>query len=718
VQPTENTARRPEADRLIYPAQLAIAGHTVGYVPLFLSTQLNFNEYKWDEVALQVADREFQLPRDFADMPLPANFQSQVRRGVPRLAFAKCRFLRYRPDFSPRGSPRRLVIDIERTNYLDYLRSGEYLDHLIPGATQTYRDKYAPTVDETTSDQSSLNLTNICGVGIFLISADHKVIVSKHSPHVSVQPNVYSYSASGTMDWSNINETFRRDRWQEGDRNEFIHPFSQVTRECLEEIRHEPDPERLTLFGLGLDARNLYVQFSFFEWTSKSSHHIISTAPYAEDFHLELSKLEAIDLEPHTIASVIRERTWEPCAEAALLSLCAREYGVAAIERALDFDFVRRRWRNEMLAEWSRRAALADDLAVSSSRYPAKRILPESARYANAVASFAREAVTGVDVVEIGCGTGRVTEQLLGMAASYTVVDASADMIKRAKERLGERSRLVKFVNEFAQDYRGSHGIVIASLVLIHNVDDYEFKELARAMSDCADRMLLFEHVDAPRIPHPHTRLRSEEDLVAEFSDFVIARRDSYRLFEDEIAFLDLIRSAPGPAVESAEITMEAQTKKAAAARPVRLFYSYAHRDRRFRVQLEGHLSVMKRTNLVADWHDRLIVPGSDWVEEIDERLDKAEIILLLISADFLASDYCVGVEMQAALRRHSEGRSRVIPVIVRPCDWQSAGLAHLEVLPPNGRPIVSWKDRDEAFAQVALGIRRAVDRFKSDHGM
>ena len=675
------------------------------------------NEYQWDEVDVQLSDEDFELPSGFDSMPMPVEFRTRLQAGARREEFDKCRFIRYRPHFFSAGSPGRLILEIGRTNYLDYLRSGEHLDRRIPGQRVTFRDRYAAHVTAG-PDLAALPLTNICGVGIFLVTPDHKVIVMEHSRHVSVHAGSMSYSASGTMDWNLedtpfVGEARGNDAW-----SGFVHPFTQVSRECLEEIGHTPHPERLTLFGLGLDARRLYVQFSFFEWTTRSAEEIIRTASYARDFHLEISHLEAVDLDPVTVARVIRERQWEPCAEAALLSLCAREHGVEADEQALDPDFVRQRWRQQMRAEWSRRAALTGDLAVMSSRYPRARVQEASARYAKAVVDFAREAITEADVLDVGCGTGRLAEQLAGLAASYTAVDASPEMLGRAKDRVAATGRTVSFVQTFGQDYDGLHDVVIVSLVLIHNVDDHEFAELVHSISNAAERVLLFEHVDTPGLRHPHTRLRSEEELVGAFPEFAVHRRTHHDLLGDKVVFLDLVRApvgvAPAPATTGSPDTATTPAAPAAQSAPpaapaIRLFYSYAHRDTRFKVELDKHLSVLKRQGILSEWHDRMIPPGSEWAEQIDSQLRAAQVILLLISADFLASEYCMGIEVREALRMHASGATRVIPVIVRPCDWQADEFARLQALPTDGRAISSWKNRDDAFANVAIGIRTAV---------
>ena len=146
--------------------------------------------------------------------------------------------------------------------------------------------------------------------------------------------------------------------------------------------------------------------------------------------------------------------------------------------------------------------------------------------------------------------------------------------------------------------------------------------------------------------------------------------------------------------------------------KPLDLFYSYSHRDEKLRDELEKHLSLLKRQEVISAWHDRKILAGEEWKGEIDEHLDKAHVILLLISSDFLASHYCYDLEMNRALQRHERREARVIPVILRPCDWTSAPFAKLQALPKDAKPVTKWRNRDEAFLDVADGIRKVAEEF------
>jgi hypothetical protein len=112
---------------------------------------------------------------------------------------------------------------------------------------------------------------------------------------------------------------------------------------------------------------------------------------------------------------------------------------------------------------------------------------------------------------------------------------------------------------------------------------------------------------------------------------------------------------------------------------------------------------------VIREWYDREITAGTEWKGQIDQHFNSAGVILLLISADFLASDYCYDVEMKRALERHDQGEARVIPVILRPVDWKGAPFGKLQALPTDAKPVNSWNNRDEAFTDVARGIRQAV---------
>jgi len=147
------------------------------------------------------------------------------------------------------------------------------------------------------------------------------------------------------------------------------------------------------------------------------------------------------------------------------------------------------------------------------------------------------------------------------------------------------------------------------------------------------------------------------------------------------------------------------------------LFFSYSHQDEGLRDELEVHLTSLKRQGLIETWHDRRIEAGQEWRATIDENLEAAEAILLLVSPDFIASEYCNAVELRRALERHEEGSARVIPVILRPCDWQNLPFGKLQATPPDGRPVTQWPDRDQAFLEVTRAVKKAVEAMGGGSG-
>lgn len=135
----------------------------------------------------------------------------------------------------------------------------------------------------------------------------------------------------------------------------------------------------------------------------------------------------------------------------------------------------------------------------------------------------------------------------------------------------------------------------------------------------------------------------------------------------------------------------------------VSIFFSYSHRDESLRDELEKHLAGLKHQGLIDTWHDRRITAGEEVDDAISEHLEKADIILLLVSPDFIASDYCYSIEMVRALQRHNNGEARVIPVILRPCDWKDLEFGKLLATPKDGKPVTKFPNQDEAFLEVTI---------------
>jgi hypothetical protein len=145
------------------------------------------------------------------------------------------------------------------------------------------------------------------------------------------------------------------------------------------------------------------------------------------------------------------------------------------------------------------------------------------------------------------------------------------------------------------------------------------------------------------------------------------------------------------------------------------IFFAYSREDSDLRERLDKHLSGLKRRNYINTWFDGQIEAGTEWEKEIDFALSKADIILLLISADFIASDYCFDVEMKKAISRHEKGDAVIIPIILHPCDWSDLPFSKIQGLPQNGKAITSenWKSPEFALSEIAKSIKETVESLR-----
>jgi hypothetical protein len=141
----------------------------------------------------------------------------------------------------------------------------------------------------------------------------------------------------------------------------------------------------------------------------------------------------------------------------------------------------------------------------------------------------------------------------------------------------------------------------------------------------------------------------------------------------------------------------------------VRVFFFYCHADEYYRNELEKHLISLKHQGLIESWHDRKIIAGEEWDRRINDELGRANVILLLISSDFIASKYCYELEMTEAIKRHDHKAAIVIPVILRPCDWTELPFGKLHALPKDGKPVSTYTSLDEAFLEITEGVGNAA---------
>lgn len=142
-----------------------------------------------------------------------------------------------------------------------------------------------------------------------------------------------------------------------------------------------------------------------------------------------------------------------------------------------------------------------------------------------------------------------------------------------------------------------------------------------------------------------------------------------------------------------------------------RIFVSYAHEDRALKEELDKHLKVLKRSSKVEVWSDREIALGQEFNEAIKSELHRADIILLLVSVDFNASDFIWDEELSVAMQRHEQGTAAVVPIILRRCDWDEMPYAKLQALPPQATPLTEYSDPDTAYTEIAQAINELVDQ-------
>lgn len=149
--------------------------------------------------------------------------------------------------------------------------------------------------------------------------------------------------------------------------------------------------------------------------------------------------------------------------------------------------------------------------------------------------------------------------------------------------------------------------------------------------------------------------------------------------------------------------------------RAARIFVSYSHKDERLLNELKTHLSPLHRLKLIETWDDREIRAGEEFGEKINENLERADIILLLVSSDFIASNYCYEKEMTRALERHEKSEARVVPVIVRDAKWEVIPqLSKLQAIPKNAKPVRNWPNKDTAWKDVSDRIQKMIEDMRA----
>jgi hypothetical protein len=176
-----------------------------------------------------------------------------------------------------------------------------------------------------------------------------------------------------------------------------------------------------------------------------------------------------------------------------------------------------------------------------------------------------------------------------------------------------------------------------------------------------------------------------------------------------EYGGLARLKRTSGNFICDAQISLDNTYQTGSEGAPlIKLVFSYAHADEALRNELEKHLAPLKRQGLIEPWHDRRIVPGQEFGGQIERHFQDADIILLLVSPDFINSNYCYDVEMVSAIERHNRHEAVVIPVILRPCHWHDLPFGGILAATVDGKPVTQFPSLDEGFYQVVDAIKRA----------
>ncbi len=202
--------------------------------------------------------------------------------------------------------------------------------------------------------------------------------------------------------------------------------------------------------------------------------------------------------------------------------------------------------------------------------------------------------------------------------------------------------------------------------------------------------------------PAGKVRLRHQiEDLQAEMRPFDAEKAQLLAVSAEERSFSETISSPTPMSTPAKPVSLE----------PLSVFISYAHADEALKNDLVIGLKLLEREGKIRAWQDRDIEAGREWEPEIKAALEAADIVLLLVTRRFLASDYCFDIEMTGALEA---GTAKVIPIVLSPCEWDKSPCQKLQALPSRGRPVTTWEHQDEAWLDVEKGLRRVVESLQA----
>ena len=523
----ENTAmqsypRAPELDQI--ENLFILSDIRLSYFTIIASWIWEHNEYSYGDVHVERnRERFYKVPDEFIIHWKELEKSKNITIGKFNANVQQVRLDHYSFDCS-RDS--ELTLFVSPISYGDFLMTSNHLDYPITQNSEyTFRDKYF-------SDTSSFikpELSCLCGVGVFIITADNKIIIRQSSDYVTVAPTMFSYAASGSMDWSDD-----------------LHPFDEICRECMEEIGYELNPNDLFLFSFGMDYNQAYFQFSFYERSSFTAARIINNAMFADDFSKEIRRLIPLDFTIESVVDIVRKNQWEPSAAAALLTLLAKEYSKERVETYINPHLKEEEYRTSMPHKWDQRARRKGKAAAFSNRLPRFEVDHIAETFINEVYAFIKDDLNERSILEVGCGIGLMTKRLAESARSVYCVDLSELMIERNKKYLGgELIKKVEYSHCFFQDFqgRGPYDLLISMQMLMHNKEDFAFKAITEKMKAMSDTIFLFEQIDTGIQTSFQTKARSFEEYVSCFPEYQAEKLDTDRyLFTDQYMFIKLVR--------------------------------------------------------------------------------------------------------------------------------------------------------------------------------
>jgi nucleoside phosphorylase/2-polyprenyl-3-methyl-5-hydroxy-6-metoxy-1,4-benzoquinol methylase len=497
-----------------------------------------------DQKLINISSGDIQVHRDNEPFILPREFQKTLLdTEIDESRNDCCRLEDV--DFNDNG---KLSVTIRHTTYADFLKSGEHLDDLVPdNKKETFRERFATLIQREKGDVDLVRfrLTNVCGVGTFILTNDNHLVIRRQSDGAHTYPGRLTFSSSGTVRW----------RW-------YPDPFIWAYQNCFERLHHEINREKLNIINFGFDTRKLYFNFCLVEDSNSSSEEMKRNVPGGTA--IETVKFWRLN----GALDFLLSQCWEPAAEAAYLTLCARKFG-GWEKVSKELEDKKNDWgRHFMHDEWDYRASRRGkgDLPVTSVRYDPEKRDDESRHFAERVSEFIGNEINNKTVVDIGAGNGRITQHLIRSASSIICIDLCEKMLLKNKERLGIplSSNSYAVTNgmhtcnvtyedaQFAQDWepKTKFDVAVCCQVLIHNIGDKDFMgDLIDKLCSLAPVVFVFEDVTIGRKRSPYTRQVTRSQLVEEFQkrNFHVDREDTGFLSTDTIAFLKFSNIATAP---------------------------------------------------------------------------------------------------------------------------------------------------------------------------